>query len=178
MLNSSSEKNAENKIILLYIIDSFKIPLTDSQLTSFVLEKEYMNYFVYKQHLSELIESKMIEYTSSENINYYLITKKGRETIALFSHILSEDQTKKLDASVSIKVKQYMREKEIVTNYVKIGENEFMVYLMAVENGVPLIDLRLNVTNEQQATDICKQWKKNSPEYFRRILDMLTIENM
>jgi len=177
MLNNSSEKNAENKIILLYIIDSFKIPLTDSQLTSFVLEKEYMNYFVYKQHLSELIDSKMIEYTNSEKINYYLITQKGRETITLFSHILTEDQTNKLDESVSLKVKQYMKEKEIVTNYVKIGDHEFMVYLMAVENGVPLIDLRLNVTNEKQAIDICKQWKKNSPDYFRRILDMLTIEN-
>ncbi len=177
MLNNNSEKNAENKIILLYIIDAFKIPLTDSQLTRFVLEKDYMNYFVYKQHLSELIESSMIEYSCSENINYYLITQKGRETIQLFQHIIKNKTIQSIHDQINIEMKHVMHEKEIVTNYEKVNEHEYIVFLMAVEDGTPLIDLRLNVISEKQAQLVCEKWKKNSPDYFRRILDMLTIED-
>lgn len=174
MIFENTEKIAENKIILLYIMNQFEIPLTESQLTHFILEKEFMNYFSFKQHLSELVDSKMIEYNSSQKYNYYLLSQRGKRTLEMFKKLITDEMKEVLSKEIQIKKKQYMTDSQIITNYVKIGEYEYIVYLMAIEKGTPLIDLRLNVASTQQAEKICKNWKSNASIYFKNIIDMIT----
>lgn len=174
MIYNNTEKIAENKIMLLYILNQFAIPLTESQLTHFILEKEFMNYFVFKQHLSELIHSQMIEYNASEKYSYYLLSSKGKRTLNMFKKWITDDMQKILNEEVKIKKKQYIKDSEIITNYVKIADHEYIVYLMAIEKGVPLIDFRLNVASVKQAEKICKKWRSNASFYFKQILDIIT----
>ncbi len=173
-MNLENIKIAENKILILYIMNQFKMPLTESQLIQFILEKEFMNYFVFKQHLSELIASNMIEYNASEKYSYYIISKKGEETLEIFKKLISQEVKSILDTEIITKKNQYKKDSEIITNYVKIADFEYIVYLMAIEKGTPLIDLRLNVGSKEQAEALCKNWKNNSSEYFKKILDIIT----
>ncbi len=173
-MNPESIKIAENKILILYIIRQFKMPLTESQFIQFILEKEFMNYFIFKQHLTELISSKMIEYNTSEKYSYYLITKKGQQTLEIFQKLITHEMKNSIDKEIEIKKNQYKKDSEIITNYVMIGEHEYIVYLMAIEKGTPLIDLRLNVGTKKQAETLCHNWKNNSSKYFKEILDVIT----
>ena len=43
------------KLIILYILDKVDFPLTNAQVSDFILEKEYTNYFNIQQAISELI---------------------------------------------------------------------------------------------------------------------------
>ncbi len=174
MIENSSGKIAENKIILLYIMSQFEIPLTESQLTHFVLDKALMNYFSYRQHMSELVHSQMIEFSSSNKSSYYLMSQRGQRTLEIFKELITHELKNIIDNEVQIKKKQYMHESEIIANYVKIAENEYTVYLMAIEKGTPLLDLRLNVVSAKEAQKICKRWKNNAPECFKKIIDLLT----
>ncbi len=173
-MNRENIKIAENKIMILYIIHKFKIPLTESQFIQFILEKEFMNYFIFKQHLSELISSQMIEYNTSEKYSFYLITKKGQQTLELFQKLITQDMKNIIDMEIEVKKNQFKKDSEIITNYVMIGEHEYIVYLMAIEKGTPLIDLRLNVGTKEQAEILCRNWKKNSSKYFKKIFDIVT----
>ena len=173
-MNLENIKIAENKILILYIINQFKMPLTESQLIQFILEKEFMNYFVFKQHLSELTASQMIEYNASEKYSYYLISKKGEQTLEIFGKLIADDVKSILDNEIILKKNQFKKDSEIITNYVMIGEFEYIVYLMAIEKGTPLIDLRLNVGSKEQAEELCKNWKRNSSEYFKKIISIIT----
>ena len=47
---------AENKLILLYIIDKLEIPVSNLQMTKIILENKIMNYFLLQQYLDELRE--------------------------------------------------------------------------------------------------------------------------
>ena len=68
MFNDNTEELAQNKLILLYIIDKSQSSLSNSQITEIVLEDNYMNYFLIQQFLSELVKSKFIEYTKNKEI--------------------------------------------------------------------------------------------------------------
>ena len=55
-------------------------PLTNSQISEFILDKEYTNYFHLQQSLSEMIDSKLLEKETIRNTSYYRITNAGNST--------------------------------------------------------------------------------------------------
>lgn len=174
MHRENTEKVAEYKIILLHILNSFGTPVTESQLTHFILEKDIMNYFIFKQHLSELVHSQMTELHSAEKMSYYLLTSKGKRTLEMFKKLITEELREFLDKEIKTKKKQYNRDNEIITNYIKIGEYEYITYLMVIEKGSPLMDLRIIVGSAEQAEKICKNWRDNAVDAFKQILDIVT----
>lgn len=58
---------AENKLIILYLIEKIEIPLSNSEIWQFALEKNLMDYFSVQQYLSELVESGLLEMTTENN---------------------------------------------------------------------------------------------------------------
>ena len=77
MFNDNTEELAQNKLILLYIIDKSQSSLSNSQITEIVLEDNYMNYFLIQQFLSELVKSKFIEYTKNKGNEKYVLDRKS-----------------------------------------------------------------------------------------------------
>lgn len=99
MFIENTEELAQNKLLLLYIIDKSEKPLTNEEMTEFVLENNYMNYFLIQQYLSELISSNFIEYLTIEDKNVYKIMDKGKATLSYFedriSKVIKEEITSK-----------------------------------------------------------------------------------
>ncbi|MFQ7260934.1 MAG: DUF4364 family protein [Christensenellales bacterium] len=62
---------AENKLIILYLIEKIEIPLSNSEICQFALEKNLMDYFSVQQYLSELVESGLLEMTTENNSTRY-----------------------------------------------------------------------------------------------------------
>lgn len=48
------------KLMILYILSRVDFPLSNAQLTSFILEKEYTNYFNIQRAISELLDDEFI----------------------------------------------------------------------------------------------------------------------
>ena len=72
---------AENKLIILYLIEKIEIPLSNSEICQFALEKNLMDYFSVQQYLSELVESGLLEMATENNSTRYTITAKILLTI-------------------------------------------------------------------------------------------------
>lgn len=174
MILEQSSKVAENKIIILYTMNKFDIPLLESQLTHFILEKTLMNYFIFKQNLSELNQSNLIESFIHDGLASYRLTSLGHKTLDMFSNLLSDDFKQFVSDEVSLKKKQFMTQNEIIANYTQLKDNEYAVHLMAIENGTPLMELRLTLFSEEQCIKICTNWKKGAPDYFKKIIQMIT----
>ena len=49
------------KLIILYMLQNVNFPLSNTQISDFILEKEYTNYFHLQEALSELQDTKLIE---------------------------------------------------------------------------------------------------------------------
>lgn len=173
MFVENTEELAQNKLLLLYIIDKSEKPLTNEEITEFVLENNYMNYFLIQQYLSELVNSKFIEYANKEDKKVYIILDKGRVTLYYFEDRIPTNI--KVDISNKF-IEQKNIEKratQVIGEYFKKDEYEYTVNLKLVENEDTLFSLYLNVTTAKQAKKICDTWKDNTEYIFKNILNML-----
>ena len=59
------------KLIILYMLDKVDFPLTNSQISEFILNEGYTNYFTVQQTISELVESGFIHEESTHNRTFY-----------------------------------------------------------------------------------------------------------
>ena len=59
-LTQDSETLAENKVLILYILDKLNKPIHTDSLLSLVLEVQEMNYFYFQQFLLDLLENQYI----------------------------------------------------------------------------------------------------------------------
>lgn len=59
------------KLIILYMLNKVKFPLTNAQLSRFFLDNDYTDYFTLQKVLSELTESHLISIETIRNTSYY-----------------------------------------------------------------------------------------------------------
>ena len=55
------------KLIILYMLDKVSFPLSNAQLSEFILEKEYTDYFTVQTALSELNETGFLRMSTVRN---------------------------------------------------------------------------------------------------------------
>ena len=81
MFIENTEELAQNKLLLLYIIDKSSVQLSNQDITELILEKNYMNYFLIQQYLSELVRTSFIEVVESDSKKVYKVLEKGSITL-------------------------------------------------------------------------------------------------
>jgi len=173
MFAENTEELAQNKLLLLYIIDKAEKPLTNEEITEFMLENNYMNYFLIQQYLSELTSSKFIEYVHKDDKKIYKMLNKGKITLYYFQDRIPEDIKKYILNNFAKILDEEKRATQIVGEYYKNDKYDYTVNLKLVENEETLFSLYLNVTTEKQAKKICNTWKENTEFIFKNILNML-----
>ena len=62
-----AEALTQYKLIILYMLEKANAPLTNTQISVFILEKEYTTYFTLQQALSELVASALVRTESSQD---------------------------------------------------------------------------------------------------------------
>lgn len=164
---------AEHKLILLYILDKIDIPMNNLEITQFVLENNYMNYFIIQQYISELIDSKFIEIIVVNGKERYRLSKLGKDTLNYFLNRIPDSLKKKIDNKYMKKKKDLIKESQIMANYFKKGESQYIVNLKVIENNITLFNLSLNVVSNKQAKKICDNWKKKPDLIYEKIFDLL-----
>ena len=69
------------KLIILFMLDKVDFPLTNAQISDFILEKGYTNYFHIQQSVSALQDNDFITTETIRNSSYLRITDAGREVL-------------------------------------------------------------------------------------------------
>lgn len=161
------------KLIVLSMLQCVDFPLTNAQISDFILTKEYTNYFTLQQVLSELVETGLAEVHIVRNSSYYQITEKGKETLNFFGHMVSP--------AIHEDMQNYFKENAIAirdelsvrADYYQNTSEEYFVQLRVVEKDSPLIDLTLSVPSEAQANSVCDNWKKKNQKIYAYLMQEL-----
>lgn len=90
------------KLIILYMLQKVDFPLSNAQISGFILDKGYTNYFHLQQAISELIESGLVRSETVRNASYLKITESGNQTLEYFGTEVSED-IKKISGNSSVR---------------------------------------------------------------------------
>ena len=66
------------KLIVLYMLNKVKFKLTYSQISEFILEKEYTNFITLQQVISDLLDSELITSHTMASRTYFPSLRKGK----------------------------------------------------------------------------------------------------
>ena len=74
------------KLMILYLIEKVDFPLSNSQISEFILDKGYTNYFTVQRAFHELEEENMLRVKQIRNMSHYALSDEGSEAIEMFEY--------------------------------------------------------------------------------------------
>lgn len=172
MFETSSEL-AENKLLLLYILETLKRPISNTQLTDIVLENNLINYFTLQQYVSELEYSEFIKYETFNEKRLLTITQKGENVLSFFRDRISSSKMSIIENYLKEKIEAIKKELTLHSDYTLNKDDSYLVHIKALEDDFPLIDLKINLPTKKQAQFLCTKWNNNPSDIYNEILNLL-----
>lgn len=169
----SNRELAENKLILLYIIDKINVPVSNLQITKLILENKFMNYFFLQQYLNELCSSGFLHQKEEDSKTFYSITESGKQTLNYFINLIPTGIKGRIDNTIFSIRKKIKNETHITADFIPERENEYIVSCKVHEDDFSLIDLKITVGTKNDARRICRNWEKYSHEIYPEIINIL-----
>ena len=165
------------KLMILYMLHKVNFPLTGTQISDFILTRDYTDFNHLQQSFSELIEASLVDCENIHNTSRYMITDDGEQTLEFFG--------KNIPAAIVDEMDDYLRENKFkmrsevstVADYYKSSVSDYTVRCEVREGKTVVIALELSVPDEQQAEHMCSRWKERSSEIYAYTLKSLMSES-
>lgn len=174
MFANTPQQLAEKKLLLLYILDKIEKPLSNPQVTEFILENDIMNYFMLQQFLSELKETDFIIEDTESTQQLISITEKGKNTLDYFINRIPRYQKEEISNLIALKKESLKVSTEIKGDYRRLKDDTYMVSLSIIEKNTPIIHLKFNVHSQQRAEEICGKWKKHAVDLANNVVQLFS----
>lgn len=161
------------KLIILYMLNRVDFPLTHSQISAFLLEKGYTNYFTLQQAFSEIQEAGLVCLETVRNTTQYLLTDAGKETLGYFGERIPKAIRDDADQYLLDHKMELRSEVSVTADYYLTPAKEYAVHCLVKEKESDLIDLTLTVPNKEEAEAICRNWKHKCDAIYRFLISEL-----
>ena len=158
------------KLIILYMLDKLDFPLTNGQISEFILDKGYTTYFTLQQAISEMVEAGFIREETTHNRTYYHLTNEGTDTIKFFRNNISPAIQHDIDSFLAEKRYELKNEISVKADYYQISSLEYAVRCQIIESDASLIDMTITVPTKEEATTIANNWNKKNQEIYAQIM--------
>ncbi|MBR0147504.1 MAG: DUF4364 family protein [Eubacterium sp.] len=147
--------------------------LTNTQLSSFILDRGYTTMFNIHEALSEMIDSGFISVSTIRDTQHYKITNLGEEALFYFENRLPNPIKQDiLDYFKEEKI-NLKNESEIYADYYPNDNQEYTVECIIKERKDTLLDLKFNVPTRGLAVSICDNWRAKSTEVYGYLMNEL-----
>lgn len=161
------------KLIVLYMLNRVDFPLTQSQISDFILEQEYTNYLTLQQAISQLAEAGLVQTHHTRNRTVLSITQEGKDTLGHFKGRISAAIKKDIDAYFKEHSLELRNQVSVTSTYYKTTNGEFEALLSARDHDTTLVEIKLSVPTAELADSICNNWTKKNQEVYEALTKML-----
>lgn len=161
------------KLIILYILDRAKTPISMTQISDFLLMQEYTNALTLQSVTVELKEDGYITTENKSHREFLNITPTGHDTLHLFEKDINYQIRNDIDEFLKENRVELLNEFSVMSDYKKTSNSDYEVSLTATERSFPLFGVTLNVPTKELAESICDNWKKKNEEIYAYLVKEL-----
>ena len=172
-LNSDEQTLAENKILILYIMNKIGKAVSHNELLELTSSISDMNYFYFQQFLLDLLEDNYIIKYQKEDIDIYELTDEGKNALELTIDIIPGIMKLEVDSKFKANLETIKDKFSISAEYTPISEKEFSIRCKIIENNNTIFDLQTHAGSREQAKKIVENWNQKSTEIYPQILKIL-----
>ncbi len=162
------------KLITLFIIDSFKMPVPNSFIVDTLMLQPFINYFDLEEQLSELESQEFVTYYIEDSDRFYTLTKKGTEALEFFGVRIPKTVRERLLHTIKLKIKELKNALSIRADYERINDIEYKVSLGISEGNYDMFCVSLSVGDEIMAKKMCAAFKNDPQALYSEFLSVLT----
>ena len=166
---------AENKVLILYILNQVPNGLSDDGLYKIISSINNVNYFYYKEVLSDLSDSKLVGmFTKDEEEESVLkITSEGKNALSLTIDVLPGILKLKADNVFQKEFSSIADETSIIAEFIPRSENDYTIKCRVIEKNETIFEVKTFAGSRERAKKIVDNWNKNASKIYPKILDLL-----
>lgn len=172
-ITSDNETLAENKVLILYLLDQVHKPITNDNLFKLVLSAIDMNYFYYQQFLLDLISADFILSYQIEDQTVYELTSHGKTTLDLTLDILPGIIKLKADTNLKPMLDDIEND-NIIAEFIPKSEDHYTVNCKIMENNETVFEVKTFAGSRNEAKKIVDNWKNHADQIYPELLSILT----
>lgn len=155
------------------MLDRVSFKLSYSQISSFILEKEYTNFMTLQQVIADLQDTELISTDASLNRTLFSITEEGRNTLSYFRNRIGDAIINDIDAFLSEKHLELKSEASIIAKYYKTTSGDYEAELIAREKESDLVNIKISVPAKDMAESICENWYDKNEQIYKYLMEEL-----
>ena len=166
---------AENKVLILYILNQVPNGLSDDGLYKIISSINNVNYFYYKEVLSDLSDSKLVGmFTKDEEEESVLkITSDGKNALSLTIDVLPGILKLKADNVFKKEFSSIAEETSVIAEFIPRSENDYTIKCRVIEKNETIFEVKTFAGSRERAKKIVDNWNKNASKIYPKILDLL-----
>lgn len=166
---------AENKVLILYILNQVPNGLSDDGLYKIISSINNVNYFYYKEVLSDLSDSKLVGmFTKDEEEESVLkITSEGKNALSLTIDVLPGILKLKADNVFKKEFSSIAEETSVIAEFIPRSENDYTIKCRVIEKNETIFEVKTFAGSRERAKKIVDNWNKNASKIYPKILDLL-----
>lgn len=170
---------AENKVLILYVLNECPNGLTESGLYKIISSINNVNYFYFKEVLTDLLNSKLVGiFTKDEEEESVLrITSEGKSALSLTIDVLPGILKLKADNVFKEEFPSIADETSIISEFIPRSENDYIIKCKIIEKNETIFEVRTFAGSRDRAKKIVDNWNKNASKIYPKMLGMLLEEN-
>lgn len=168
---------AENKVLILYLLEKLQNDITEDGLFKLVSSVNNMNYFYFKQIITDLIDSKLVGTYTKEEEMVMRITDEGKNAFNLTNDVLPGIIKLKADKIFKKEVWDIEEKSSVSAEFFPKTENDYTVKCKIVENNETIFEVKTFAGSRERAKRIVDNWNKNASEIYPKILEILINQN-
>lgn len=171
--DNASTTLAENKVLILYILNLIDNDFKQDDLFNIISSINNINYFYFKQVLTDLIDSKLVGTYTKENEPVIRITSEGKNAYILTKDVLPGIMKLKADNIFAKEFSNIEEASSIIAEFTPKSENEYIIKCKIVENNETIFEVKTVAGSRERAKRIVDNWNKNATNIYPEILNML-----
>lgn len=164
---------AENKVLILYILNLIDGDIKQDDLFKLINSINDINYFIFKQILTDLIDSKLVGTYTKEEEQVLKITSEGKNAYILTKDVMPGLLKLKADSIFKKEFASIENEASIIAEFIPKNENNYTVKCKIIENNETIFEVKTYAGSRERAKKIVDNWNKNATTIYPEILNLL-----
>ncbi len=161
------------KLTILYILNRVDAPISNSQITNYMLENDFTDYFTIQQLMGELIDDGFVWSKTVRNRTFYSLSDSGKESFIALSSELSRKIRDDADNYIKKNAMKIREESDVGSTYVETSLGTYDVNLFIDEAGERIFEINMIVGDKEKAARMCSAWQKKSEELYPLVFEKL-----
>lgn len=164
---------AENKVLILYILNLINNDIRQDDLFKIITSINDINYFYFKQVLTDLIDSKLVGSHTKEEEQVIRITSEGKNAYILTKDVLPGIMKLKADNIFKKEFASIEEESSVIAEFIPKNENDYIIKCKIVENNETIFSVKTFAGSRERAKRIVDNWNENAKSIYPEILNLL-----